>query len=454
MTTLALARMQFAFTIAFHYIYPPMSIGLGTVLVLMEGLWLKTRSPVYREMTHFWVRVFGLVFSIGVATGLVMEFEFGTNWATYSRYVGDVFGSALASEGIFAFFLESGFLALLLFGWDRISPRMHFVSTCLVAAGAHFSAIWIVVANSWMQTPAGFHIVGEGLHARAQITDFWAMIFNPSTIDRVSHVYMGAWQSGAWLVISVSAYYLLKGRHQAFAKASMKVALTVALVASFGQLLTGHHSAVTVSRTQPEKLAAFEGVYEANAPADAHVFGWVHEKDQTVSGPVIPGLLSFLVHGDRTKPVSGLRAFPRENWPPVNFTFQTYHLMIMIGTALILLSTAGVLFWWRGTLFEQRWLMKLFVVAVLGPQLANQAGWFTAEVGRQPWIVYHLLRTSEGLSKVVKANAILTSLVLFTLVYSLLFAVFIYLLDRKIKHGPEDIEDRLDTLPVPDKERA
>jgi cytochrome bd ubiquinol oxidase subunit I len=454
MNTLALARMQFAFTIAFHYIYPPMSIGLGTVLVLMEALWLKTRSPIYREMTHFWVRVFGLVFSMGVATGLVMEFEFGTNWATYSRYVGDVFGSALASEGIFAFFLESGFLALLLFGWNRISPRMHFVSTCLVAAGAHFSAIWIVVANSWMQTPAGFHIVGEGLQARAQITDFWAMIFNPSSLDRISHTYMGAWQAGSWLVISVSAYYLLKGRHQAFAKASMKIALIVALAASYGQLVTGHHSAVTVSRTQPEKLAAFEGVYEANAPADAHVFGWVHEKEQIVSGPMIPGLLSFLVHGDRTKPVAGLRAFSRENWPPVNFTFQTYHLMIMIGTALILLSTAGVLFWWRGTLFEQRWLMKLFVVAVLGPQLANQAGWFTAEVGRQPWIVYHLLRTSEGLSKVVKANAILTSLILFTLVYSLLFAVFIYLLDRKIKHGPEEIDDRLDTLPVPDKERA
>ena len=174
MSTLILARIQFAFTIAFHYIYPPLSIGLGVILVIMEGLWLKTRKPLYRDMTHFWVRVFGLVFSIGVATGLVMEFEFGTNWATYSRYVGDVFGSALASEGIFAFFLESGFLALLLFGWNKISPRMHFMSTLFVCLGAHFSAVWIVVANSWMQTPAGFHIVGEGLHARAR-----SRIFGP-----------------------------------------------------------------------------------------------------------------------------------------------------------------------------------------------------------------------------------------------------------------------------------
>src|SRR4029077_18838300 len=181
MNVLSLARAQFAFTIAFHYIYPPLSIGLGVVLVLMEGMYLKTGKEIYQRMTRFWVRIFGLVFSIGVATGLVMEFEFGTNWATYSRYVGDVFGSALASEGIFAFFLESGFLALLLFGWDKVSRRMHFLSTTLVCLGAHFSAIWIVVANSWMQTPSGYHIVGEGMSARAEITDFWAMVISPST---------------------------------------------------------------------------------------------------------------------------------------------------------------------------------------------------------------------------------------------------------------------------------
>ena len=179
----------------------------------MEGLWLKTRNPLYHQMARFWTRVFALTFAIGVATGIVMEFEFGTNWATYSRYVGDVFGSALAAEGIFAFFLESGFLAVLLFGWDRVSRRVHFFATCMVCLGAHFSAIWIVVANSWMQTPAGFHIVGEGLKARAEITDFWAMVFNPSSMDRLFHMLCGAWQAGAFLVVSVSAWYLLKKRH-------------------------------------------------------------------------------------------------------------------------------------------------------------------------------------------------------------------------------------------------
>ena len=210
MDVLILSRIQFGLTISFHYLYPPLSIGLGVMLVLMEALWLKTGNATYHQMARFWTKVFALTFSIGVATGIVMEFEFGTNWATYSRYVGDVFGSALASEGIFAFFLEAGFLAVLLFGWDRVGRKVHFFATCMVCLGAHFSAVWIIVANSWMQTPAGFHIVGEGMKARAEITDFWAMVFSPSSLDRLFHALCGAWQSGAFLVVSVSAWYLLK----------------------------------------------------------------------------------------------------------------------------------------------------------------------------------------------------------------------------------------------------
>ena len=213
MDVLTLSRIQFGATIAFHYIYPPLSIGLGIMLVLMEGAWLKTGNNLYHQMARFWTKVFALTFAIGVATGIVMEFEFGTNWATYSRFVGDVFGSALAAEGIFAFFLESGFLAVLLFGWDKVGRKLHFFSTCMVALGAHFSAVWIVVANSWMQTPAGYHIVGEGMHARAEITDFWQLVFNPSMLDRLFHTICGAWCAGAFLVVSVSAWYLLKGKH-------------------------------------------------------------------------------------------------------------------------------------------------------------------------------------------------------------------------------------------------
>jgi len=439
MNTLVLARFQFAFTIAFHYIYPPLSIGLGLILVLMEGLYMVTGRKLYHAMARFWVRVFGLVFAIGVATGLVMEFEFGTNWSAYSRYVGDVFGSALASEGIFAFFLESGFLAILLFGWDQVPRWLHFLSTVLVAAGAHFSAVWIVAANSWMQTPAGFHIVGEGLKARAEVTDFWAMVLNPSFVERLLHVFMGAWQAGAWLVLSVSSFYLLKGRHTDFSKASIRIALIVAMTASLAQLATGHLSALVVSRYQPEKLAAMEGHFEASAPAALHFFGWVNAREERVEwGMGVPGLLSLAVAGNSAAPVVGLKAFPPADRPPVNFVFQVYHAMVAIGMALIGLSGAGILLWWRGTLFKTRWLLRLYVLAVLGPQAANQLGWLTAEVGRQPWIVYRLLRTSEAVSKVVQAQTILASLILFTLVYVLLFAVFIYLLDDKIRHGPDE----------------
>ena len=440
MDVLTLSRLQFAATISFHYIYPPLSIGLGVVLVIMEALWLKTKNPLYHQMARFWTKVFALTFAIGVATGIVMEFEFGTNWATYSRFVGDVFGSALAAEGIFAFFLESGFLAVLLFGWDKVGRKMHFLSTCMVCLGAHFSAIWIVVANSWMQTPAGYHIVETANGPRAEITDFWAMVFNPSSMDRLFHTLCGAWQAGAFLVVSVSAWYLLKRRHEAFAKASMRVGLVVGLVASLLSLVSGHESGAGVAKNQPAKLAAFEGLYETTTNAPLVLFGWVDEKNERVHGPAIPGMLSYLTHGDVSKPVTGLREFKPEDRPPVGRVFQVYHLMVGIGFAMIALAVCGTFFCWREVLFRRRWMLWLLVLSVLGPQLANQAGWFAAEMGRQPWIVYGLMRTPEGLSAIVKAEAVLGSLILFTLIYLLLFAVFVYLLNDKIQHGPDEAD--------------
>lgn len=442
MDVLTLSRFQFALTTAIHYIFPPLSIGLGVMLVIIEGLWLRTHEPVYYQMARFWTKVFALTFAIGVATGIVLEFEFGTNWATYSRYVGDVFGSALAAEGIFAFFLESGFLAVLLFGWDRVGRKMHFFATCMVCFGAHFSAIWIIVANSWMQTPAGFHIVGEGMKARAEITDFWAMVFSPSLMDRVLHTLCGAWQAGAFLVVSVSAWYLLKRRHMDFSRASLRIGLIVGLAASLLQLLSGHSSAQGVAINQPVKLAAFEGLYETQAHAPLTLLGWVDEKGERVIGPKIPGLLSLLAHNDASKPVAGLRetAPGLPDRPPVNFTFQLFHLMVAVGFGMIFVVALGILYFWRGSIFESRWLLWLLVLSVLGPQIANQAGWFAAEVGRQPWIVQGLLRTSQGLSAVVKANTVLTAIILFSAVYLLLFAVFVYLLNDKIQHGPDDAD--------------
>lgn len=436
-----LSRLQFAFTIAFHYIYPPLSIGIAIILVIMEGMYLKTKDKFYEQMTKFWVKIFALTFAIGVATGIVMEFEFGTNWATYSRFVGDVFGSALAAEGIFAFFLESGFLAVLVFGWDKVGPKMHFFSTLMVSLGSMFSAVWIVVANSWQQTPAGFHIVGEGINARAEITDFWAMIFNPSSVDRLSHVLSGAWLAGAFLIISVSAYYLLKDRYIRFAKASIKIALVVVMTASLFQLFTGHRSAIGISKNQPAKLAAMEAVFNDQTNAPIYLFGWVNEDKQKVNfGIAIPGMLSYLIDFDTNTNVKGLNSFKTGDRPPVNIVFQAYHLMVAIGFTLIGISLLGIFFWWRGTLFKQRWILWIFVFSVFLPQIANQIGWITAEVGRQPWIVYGLLRTSEGLSKVVEAGQVWFSLILFTVIYAGLFILFIYLLNEKIQHGPEDVD--------------
>jgi cytochrome d ubiquinol oxidase subunit I len=410
----------------------------------MEGMYLRTGKKLYEDMTRFWIKIFALIFGIGVATGLIMEFEFGTNWATYSKYVGDIFGSALAAEGIFAFAIESGFLGILLFGWNKVGPKMHFASTIFVFLGAMFSAVWIVVANSWQQTPAGFHIVGEGMHARAEVTDFWTMVFNPSSMDRLGHVLIGAILSGAFMVLSVNAYYIIKKRELHIARPAFKIALLVAVIFSLAQLYSGDRSATGVSINQPAKLAAFEGHYGKNEKADMYLFGWTNNQTQQTSGIKIPGGLSFLLYGNFEKPVTGLNAFEKNVQPSqVNAVFQFYHLMIMIGVALIALSLFATYKWIRGKLFDTTWLMYVFMWSVLLPQVANQCGWFAAEMGRQPWVVYGLLRTSDAFSKTVKANQVWFSLIMFLVVYSALFVLFIYLLNKKIKAGYEhsDIED-------------
>jgi cytochrome d ubiquinol oxidase subunit I len=443
-----LARIQFALTIMFHYLFPPMTIGIGGLLVAMEWKCLRTGDRQYEEAAKFWTKIFAVNFAVGVATGIVMEFEFGTNWAAYSRYVGDIFGSALAAEGIFAFFLESGFLAVLVFGWDKVSSKMHFFATCMVALGAIFSSIWIVVANSWQQTPAGFHIVGEGLTARAEVTDFWAMVFNPSSVHRLVHVLIGCYILAAFFVMSISAWYLLRGRHVDFAKKSFLSALTLGTVMSLAAAIQGDLQAKNVARTQPAKLAAMEAHFETGTGgAPLHVVGFPDEKTKTVNGSIaVSGLLSLLTHGDSSKPVTGLDRFPREDWPPVSVTFQSFHLMVYLGVFFIAITLYATFLRWRGTLFEKRWLLWVFVFIVPLPYLANQLGWVTAEVGRQPWVVYGMLRTSDAVSKAVSANQVLGSILMFIVIYALLFAVWLYILTDKIKHGPDEPRE---TTPMP-----
>jgi cytochrome d ubiquinol oxidase subunit I len=484
MDVVLLSRLQFALTIMFHYLFPPLTIGLGVVLVWLEGNFLRTREPIYERAARFWTGIFALNFAVGVATGIVMEFEFGTNWAAYSRFVGDVFGSALAAEGIFAFFLESGFLAVLVFGWERVGPKMHFFSTLMVALGSIFSSVWIVVANSWQQTPAGHHIVpllrdgkpwvvnGETV-MRAEITDFQALVFNPSTVHRLVHVWIGAFIMGAFFVMSISAWYLLRDRHREFAQRSFTGGLVLATVASLAALVSGHLQAESVYRTQPAKLAALEARYRTG-PAGLALVGIPDDAGQRLLAAVeIPGLLSWLLHGDVTKPVLGLDAFRPEHRPPVLIPFVSYR--VMVGCGLFFIAVTLVASWlrWRGTLFRKRWLLWVFVLAVVPAAIANQAGWVAAEVGRQPWIVHPPVQraasgepardadgfvayqtagvplpdgttatmpagllTTDGVSEAVTSEQVAASIVMFGALYTLLGAVWVFVLNKKIQHGP------------------
>ena len=442
METEILARIQFALTIAFHYIYPPLSIGLGLLMVIFKGIYLRTGKLEYNTLARFWTRIYSLTFGIGVATGIVMEFEFGTNWATYSRYVGDIFGSALAAEGVFAFALESTCLGIVLFGWNKIKPLWHFLATLGVFLGSMCSAVWIVIANSWQQTPAGYVVAGEGMQAKAVITDFWAMVFNPSSVDRIWHVWQGAFLAGIFLVLSVHAWYLLKGRHVEISKKAFKVTLIVGTIFSLLQLASGHSSAEGVAKNQPEKLAAMEGHFRTE-PADLYLFGWVDKKNEVTHGVKIPNGLTYMLHYDTETPVIGLDQYPMEDRPgQVNAVFQFYHIMVAIGMFLIALTVFASFLLWRGKLYDKRWLLRIFVWAVILPQIGNQVGWFAAEMGRQPWIVYKLLRTSDALSKAVTAHQILFAIILFTIVYTILFILFIYLLKKKIVHGIDEHEEQ------------
>ncbi|RJP33907.1 MAG: cytochrome ubiquinol oxidase subunit I [Phycisphaerales bacterium] len=451
-----LSRLQFAGTIMFHYLFPPLTIGLGLIIVLLEFRWLRTGDRGFNAAARFWTRIFALNFALGVATGIVMEFEFGTNWAAYSRFVGDVFGSALAAEGIFAFFLESGFLSVLVFGWDRVGPKVHFFSSLMVWLGGMFSAVWIVVANSWQQTPAGYHVVSYEVNGRpawrAEVTDFWAMVFNPSSMDRLAHVLIGAMILGAFVVMSVCAYYELRGRHTKFVRRCFPTALVVAALFSLLALLTGHQQASRLAETQPAKLAAFEGHFRTG-PADLYLFGWPQAQRQTVGGLALPGMLGWLLYGDASRDVVGLDRFLPEDRPPVWLSFEAYHLMVAIGAGSIVLTLASLPLLRGGAIYRIRWLLWVYVFAVIGAMAANQAGWIAAEVGRQPWIVYPSvqdgvpmrgLRTAEGLSESVTSGQVLWSIVTFAVVYLLLFAVWVYVLNEKIQHGPDDDDAALD----------
>jgi cytochrome bd ubiquinol oxidase subunit I len=444
-----LSRLQFALTASFHFIYPPLSMGLGLMLVIMGIIYVRTKDPKWRRLSFFWVKIFGLIFALGVATGVVQEFEFGMNWANYSRFVGNIFGSLLAAEGIFAFFLEGGFLGLMLFGGNRLGPRMWLIATILVVFGSYFSAVWIIMANSWMQTPAGFTVQATPLPPRAYMTSFWEVVFTPSFLPRILHVWVASWTAGSALVLSVSAWYLLKKRDLELAKSAFKVALPVFLFASITNVFVfGALQAIEVTNYQPLKLASMEGLWQTQSCAPLMLVGWVNEANQTTTGISIPCLLSVLAHGNPQATVTGLDAFPPNQYPPINLVFQVYHWMFNLGFLYVPIGLLGaLLFLWKRKIYEARWVLWLFVITVFFTISSIIAGWWTAEIGRQPWIVYGVLPTEVAVSPTLTTTDLVISLVIFLVLYTVLFILFLYLLNKNIQRGPELLSEA-ETVPV------
>ena len=440
MDALFLSRLQFALTIGFHFIFPAVTIGMAWLIFIFMTMYKRSGSAGDRSLARFWIKIFTLSFAMGVATGITMEFQFGTNWAEYSRFVGDIFGAPLAAEGIFAFFLESAFIAILIFGWKRVSVRTLWFSSLMVAVGSTLSAFWIIVANSWQQTPAGYHIV----NGRAELTDFMAAVFNPSTIPRFLHTVDATLITGAFFVLGISAWFVLRDRHVEFAKKSFKTALIMAFVTSVLELGLGHYHAVQVATTQPEKLAAFEGLFDTQKRAPVLLFGIPDEEQETVHAAIkIPAGLSLMAFGDAEAEVKGLKDFPRDEWPPLAMTFYPFHLMVALGMFFIGFTALGLFLLWRKKLFSDNLLGRLFLKAALLsiplPIIANELGWIAAEVGRQPWVVYHLMKTRDAFSTTVPAGQILATIIGFSAVYLLLFFVWIYLLRRQVSRGPETV---------------
>jgi cytochrome d ubiquinol oxidase subunit I len=428
-----LARLQFAFTVAFHIIFPSFTIGLASYLAVIEGLWLRTGREIYRELYDFWVKIFAVSFGMGVVSGLVMSYQFGTNWSLFSEQTGNVLGPLLGYEVLTAFFLEASFLGIMLFGRERVGPWLHFAATCIVAVGTLISAFWILSANSWMQTPAGFEVRDGVFHA----TDWVEVIFNPSFPYRFVHMVLAAFLTTSTVVASVAALHLLRGTRPDAARVMMRMAMGFLLVVVPLQIIAGHEHGVKTYELQPAKLAAMEGhweTYEGDAPLV--LFGWPNQRREANDYPLqIPKIGSWVVTGSFDGIIRGLKEWPADERPPVAWVFWSFRLMVGIGLLMLFIGAYGAWRIWRGDLERQRWFLRLCVLS--GPLgfVAVIAGWVTAEVGRQPYTVYGLLRTADSVSPVT-AEAVGTSLIVFVFVYGIVFTMGSWYLFQLAWAGP------------------
>jgi cytochrome d ubiquinol oxidase subunit I len=429
-----LSRLQFAAATMFHFLFVPLTLGLSLLVAYMETRYVRTGDETYLRMTKFWGKLFLINFAVGVVTGITLEFQFGTNWSRYSAFVGDIFGSLLAIEATAAFFLESTLIGVWIFGWRKLSKKAHATVMWLVAGASNISALWILIANGWMQNPVGYAI----RNGRAELEDFGAVVFNKFAILEFLHTVPSAFILSAFFVMGISAYHLYKKQHIDFFSRSFRIAVVFGLIASIWVVLEGDRHAVYVTETQPTKLAAMEAHWETQRQAPMILFTLPDEKNERnyVEIGQLPGVLSFLGYHDFNAEVKGLKDFPPEDRPPVLLTFLSFRLMVTLGMLFPLLTIIGLFL--RNRLVENRWYLIIMMVAIPLPYIAMQAGWILAEVGRQPWIVYGLMRTSDAASPVA-GGQVMGSLVAFVLVYAILGLVGFFMIAKNAAKGPEAI---------------
>lgn len=435
MDALILARLQFAFTVGFHFLFPAMTLGTSLVILFSETMYLVKKEEAYRKITDFLARILGLIFVVGTATGITMEFSFGMNWSGYSRVVGDIFGPLLAAEAVIAFFLEAVFIGVLIFGRNKVSPKVYWLSALLVFTGGHISAFWILAANSWMQTPAGYEIFATG---KIVLSNFSQALLNSSTVIRFFHTVMASWMTCAIMIAGIAGYYVRKRLHGETAKMMLKIGIILFAVTPLIQLSLGHLHAIQVIETQPEKAAVMEGLFETTKGAPLYLAGYVDEQNEKTYGIYIPRMLSILYNFNLNSEIKGLREFPKDNWPPVNLVFQAYHVMVGVGMLAIFMGLLGLFLLVKNKLFEAKKYLFILPYLIPLPHIAHETGWISAEVGRQPWIIYKLMKTADAASVVVSANQLVFSLIMFFLIYSLLFVMFVYLFVKIVKNGPEE----------------
>ena len=438
-TALTLDRIHFAFTVTYHYIFPQLTMGLALLILVLKTIAIRKDDDQYNRAARFWARIFAVNFVFGVITGIPMEFQFGTNWARFSKYAGGVIGHTLAMEGIFAFFLESAFLGLFLFGEKRLSRRGHWFASFMVFLGSWLSGYLIVATDAWMQRPVGYAIADDG---SVHLSSFWALLLNEWAFWQYLHTMSGAVITGAFVMAALGAFYFLSNKQIEYGKMFVKVGVIAAALASIFQIFpTGDRQGKLIAFNQPVTLAAMEGLFKSEQGAALVIIGQPNTAEQKLDNPItVPYMLSFLTYRRWEAEVKGLDSFPRDQWPDnIPLLYFSYHIMVGLGTIFIAITVLAVLLLWRGRLFQSRWLLWILMLSAPFPYIANTAGWITAEVGRQPWLVYGLMRTQEGFSPTVSSGNVMFTLLGFMGLYFVLGILFFYLIWREIEHGPIEL---------------